>query len=202
MDHWFNLSMSETHSFFHKLQNIATSLMHSKNGKCVVNISNNYVYLCIQKKNQRFKLASLFSHHEIVLVFFSKPFHLKRQSLLLAHKLCISSKRLEKNSVLNYHIFFMLFTFSCLLLFYELIDCSKSNDLNSHTNISLPLHPECIIIICTERLKKSLVPLTLWFIMPQGLKEITGIQNYWREALFCLFFNADFSIFTDNPFYF
>lgn len=106
-------------------------------------------------KNQRFKLASLFSHHEIVLVFFSKPFHLKRQSLLLAHKLCISSKRLEKNSVLNYHICFMVFTFSSLLLFYELIDCSKSNDLNSHTNISLPLHPECIIIICIERLKVS-----------------------------------------------
>lgn len=134
--------------------------MHSKNGKCVVNISNNYVYLCIQKKKPRFKLASLFSHHEIVLVFFSKPFHLKRQSLLLAHKLCISSKHLEKNSVLNYHICFVLFTFSCLLLFYELIDCSKSNDLNSHTNISLPLHPECIII-CIERLKTSLVSLTL-----------------------------------------
>lgn len=160
MEHGFNLSMSEPHSVCHKVQNIADSLMHLKNGRGVVNISNNYACLCTQKENQRFKLASLFSHHEIVLVFFSKPFHLKRQSLLLAHKLCTSSKHLEKNSVLIYHICFMLFTFSCLLLFSELIDCSKSNDLNSHTDISLPLPSECIII-CIERLKKSLVSLTL-----------------------------------------
>lgn len=160
MDHGANLCVYESYSVCHKVQNIENSLMRSKNGKSVVNIFNNYAHLCIQKKNQRFKLGSLFSHHEIVLVFFSKSFHLKRQSLLLAHKPCISSKHLEKNSVLNYHICFMLLTSSCLLLFYELIDCSKSNDLNSHTNIASPIHPECIII-CIERLKKPLASLTL-----------------------------------------
>lgn len=157
--------------------------MHWKDCKGVVDIFNNYAYLCIQKKNQGFKLSSLFSNHEIVLIFFSKPFHLERQSLLLAHKLCIFSKHLEKNSVLNYHICFMLFTFSCLLWFYELIDCSKSKDLNSHTNISLPILPECIII-CAERIKKPLVSLTLWFIMLWGLKEIIGIQNYCEGTFF------------------
>lgn len=151
-----------------------------------------------KEKKQRFKLGSLFSHHEIVLVFFSKPFHLKKQSLLLAHKLCISSKHLEKNSVLNYHICFMLLTFPCLLLFYELLDCSKSNDLNSHTSIFLPIHLECIII-CTERLKKPLVPLTMWYIMPRGLKEITGIQNYFKDSFVLSLFIVDFSIFTGNP---
>lgn len=149
--------MYESYSIFHKVQDIANFLMNSKNGKGSASIFNNYACLCIQKKNHRFKLGSLFSHHEIVLVFFSKPFHLKKQSLLLAHKLCIASKHFEKNSVLNYHICFMLLTFPCLLLFYELIDCSKSNDLNSHTSISLPIHLECIII-CIERLKKL-----LWF---------------------------------------
>ena len=64
-------------------------------------------------------------------------------------------KHLENNPVLN-HICFFLFTFSCLLCFYELIDYSKSKQLNSLTNIHLPTHLE-LIIIYIERTIKPLV---------------------------------------------